>query len=340
MKFPEKYQSLSENSFVQGNYRIVPIRYEDRLKIMEWRNEQIYHLRQSELLTEADQENYFTNTIAQLFDQDKPEQLLFSYLFNEECIGYGGLVHINWIDKNAEISFIMKTELEKQEFERHWTIFLTLIEAVAFIELRFNKIYTYAFDIRPHLYEVLEKSGLIREAVLRQHCIFDGVYKDVVIHSKIDQKISVRIIDISDEELLFKWANDPLNRENSFNNQLIPWETHVEWFSSKLKDRNAHYLICEFQNKPAGFIRFDYDLKLEAYIVGITIDKNYRGKKLSIPFLKKSCESLLKRTNAKIFAYIKKENIPSIKAFEGAKFKLYSTEIINNKESQKYVYEN
>jgi hypothetical protein len=35
------------------------------------------------------------------------ESLLFSFLKNGECIGYGGLVHINWIDQNAEISFMI-----------------------------------------------------------------------------------------------------------------------------------------------------------------------------------------------------------------------------------------
>ena len=39
-----------------GQYKIVPIRYEDRFDIMKWRNEQMYHLRQSKPLTEEDQE--------------------------------------------------------------------------------------------------------------------------------------------------------------------------------------------------------------------------------------------------------------------------------------------
>ena len=111
MNFPEKYKVLSQSVFQEGDYKIVPIRFEDRLDIMQWRNEQIYHLRQAKPLTAADQENYFVNTVAKLFDEEKPAQILFSYLENDVCIGYGGLVHINWIDKNAEISFIMNTEL-------------------------------------------------------------------------------------------------------------------------------------------------------------------------------------------------------------------------------------
>jgi RimJ/RimL family protein N-acetyltransferase len=163
---------------------LVPIRCEDRIEIMKWRNDQIYHLRQSVPLSIQDQENYFNTTINQLFEAEKPGHLLFSYLEDDECIGYGGLVHLNWIDKNAEISFVMKTELEQNLFKFHWATFLRLLENVAFNELQFHKIFTYAFDLRPHLYEVLESNFYLKEAVLKEHCYYNNQFIDVIIHSK------------------------------------------------------------------------------------------------------------------------------------------------------------
>ena len=187
MQYPNSYKILNKQVFTQGSYSIVPIRYEDRFIIMKWRNEQIYHLRQSEPLTIEKQNSYFDNVVSQLFEQEKPTQLLFSYLENDICIGYGGLVHINWIDKNAEISFIMNTELEKNEFHKHWGIFLELLEQLAFKELKLHKLYTYAFDLRPHLYEAIELKGYQKEAILKEHCFFEGKYKDVIIHSKLNE---------------------------------------------------------------------------------------------------------------------------------------------------------
>lgn len=178
------YKALNKQVFTRGTYSIFPIRYEDRFDIMKWRNEQIYHLRQNKLLTVADQESYFSNVVSKLFNQDKPNQILFSYFENGGCIGYGGLVHINWVDKNAEISFIMNTDLEKDDFEKHWSIFLNLIEQVAFADLKLHKISTYAFDLRPKLYAVLNSFGFNKEAVLKNHCLFNSEYIDVVIHSK------------------------------------------------------------------------------------------------------------------------------------------------------------
>jgi len=179
------YKVLNKQVFSRENYSLVPIRNEDRYDIMKWRNEQIYHLRQDKLLTKEDQDTYFNEVVSTLFLQEQPNQILFSYLKENKLIGYGGLVHVNWADKNAEISFIMDTSLEKKRFEFHWTTYLGLIEKVSFIELGLHKIFTYAFDLRPSLFQVLESCNYLLEARLSDHVFYDSRFIDVLIHSKI-----------------------------------------------------------------------------------------------------------------------------------------------------------
>jgi RimJ/RimL family protein N-acetyltransferase len=181
------YKCLNQNEFQYNEYKIVPIRYEDRLDIMKWRNEQIYHLRQEKPLTEKGQENYFKNTVSELFIEEKPNQILFSLLKNNICIGYGGLVHINWIDLHAEISFIMDTELESDNFEEIWSNFLYLIDKVAFNDLKIHKLNTFAYDLRPHLYDILEKNNYKKEAILKEHKYFNFKFIDVIVHAKINK---------------------------------------------------------------------------------------------------------------------------------------------------------
>jgi hypothetical protein len=180
-----KYIALKKQVVVLGRYSIVPIRHEDRHLIMEWRNEQMYHLRQEKLLTKEMQNEYFTNVISKIFEQDHPEQILFSYLKDSECIGYGGLVHINWNDKNAELSFIMKTELEEIEFELHWKNFLKMVNEIVTNDLCLIKTYTYAYDLRPKLYNALEDSYYKLEARLIKHKNINNNFVDVLIHSRI-----------------------------------------------------------------------------------------------------------------------------------------------------------
>ena len=182
----KEYKCLSKQIYSINEYQIVPIRDEDRYDIMKWRNEQIYHLRQSKPLDKSSQDYYFNNVIAKLFEKEKPGQILFSYLENGKCIGYGGLVHINWIDKNAEISFIMNTDLELEYFHKHWKIFLLLIEELSFISISLHKIFVYAFDLRIKLYEVLESASYYKEARLKEHTYFNNNFIDILIYSKLN----------------------------------------------------------------------------------------------------------------------------------------------------------
>jgi RimJ/RimL family protein N-acetyltransferase len=179
------YKVLNKNVFQQNEFSIVPIRDKDKFDIMNWRNDQIFHLRQKEKLSKNSQEKYFKETVSNLFKINFPSQILFSFLKNDVCVGYGGLVHINWEDKNAEISFLMNTELEKYFFNQYWTIFLKLIENVAFDNLNFYKIFIYAFDLRKNLYVVLKQNNYEKEAELKGHHFHENKFIDVLIYSKI-----------------------------------------------------------------------------------------------------------------------------------------------------------
>ena len=56
----------------------------------------MFDLRQEVKLTKKMQELYFDEVITPSFDNKYLNQILFSVLENQKCIGYGGLVHIDW----------------------------------------------------------------------------------------------------------------------------------------------------------------------------------------------------------------------------------------------------
>jgi hypothetical protein len=180
-----KYAVLKNQELSVGNYRILPIRDQDKFFIMNWRNEQIDILRQSKILTENDQTSYYKNVIYPDFSVTQPKQILFSYLFNDELIGYGGIVHLNWIDKRGEISFLLETSRNKSivQFKSDYTAFLIMMKAIAFNELKLNKITTEAFDIRPYLIETLERNDFKLEGRLKNHNLINGIFVDSVLHA-------------------------------------------------------------------------------------------------------------------------------------------------------------
>lgn len=309
-----KYKILKQQVFGSYRYKIVPIRYEDRFLIMKWRNDQIYHLRQAEPLTETNQENYFNNVVAKLFEQEKPDQILFSYLENDVCIGYGGLVHINWLDHNAEISFVIKTELEAREFDKHWGIYLDLIERVAFNELRLHKLFTYAFDLRPYLYEAIEVKGYKKEAVLKEHCLFNGEYIDVVIHSKLLSNIFLREATERDCSLFFQWANDDDVRRNSFSPRKVELQNHIAWFNNKLNSEQSKLFVLMKNETPVGQARLDNEGGY--WVVDYSIDSKFRGHGLGTVMVKKLMDTRIRPLRA----IVKKTNGASLRVFQSNGF--------------------
>jgi RimJ/RimL family protein N-acetyltransferase len=317
------YKCLSKQIYSLNEYQIVPIRDQDRYDIMQWRNEQIYHLRQSKPLDKESQDKYFDTVLTKLFEAEKPDQILFSYLENGVCIGYGGLVHINWIDKNAEISFVLNTSLEIK-FVDHWCNFLSLLEQIAFEELQFHKIFTYAFDLRPLLYIALEKSSYTKEAVLKSHTYFNNEFIDVVIHSKLrEHKFYLREAKTNQDALqLFDWVNDEEVRKNSLNTNQISIIDHFTWFQAKIKSETTKiYLFTDKFDSAIGQIRVD---KVNEYFeIDYSISNPYRGRGLG----NKIVELLIiQMGNVNLLAKVKKTNLPSIKVFVNNGFKLYKEE--------------
>jgi RimJ/RimL family protein N-acetyltransferase len=316
------YNCLTKQIYKKNDFSIVPLRDEDKYRIMQWRNEQVYHLRQNKQISKEEQEHYFATVIDKLFNQENPDQILFSYLENDICIGYGGLVHINWIDQLAEISFLINTQLEKEKFEFHWFNYLQLIEIVAFKDLNLHKVFTYAFDLRPLLYKALEKAGFNQEARLKEHCYFDKKYIDVLIHSKINYVLTLRKANFEDAELYFKWANDDEVRSQSFNINPIDWKNHQKWFNDKVKDKNCLLFLFETNNKETvGQVRLEKNSETNSCTIGISISQRFRGKKLASQLILKASVLFLKENPTyTINAYIKKDNFASIRSFEQAGF--------------------
>jgi hypothetical protein len=179
-----KYIVLVKNIFSLNPYTIVPLREEDMQSIKVWRNSQIDVLRQKNQLTDEDQHHYFNHIVALGFSKSQPKEILFSYLENGECIGYGGFVNIDWEKKVAEISFLVATSRSKNldQYEISFLTFLSLLKEVAFTDIKLNKLFTETYDIRDHHISVLEKSGFLLKNRIHNHQMIHGKMVDSLIH--------------------------------------------------------------------------------------------------------------------------------------------------------------
>lgn len=317
--WPKKYVALKENNLDLNDYLITPIRHQDRFQIMQWRNDQIYHLRQDKRLTKKDQNNYFSNVVFKLFSNENPDQILFSFFYKQKLVGYGGLVHIDWSLKSAEISFVIKTSDEKKYFNQYWDNFIELISLVAFNDLRLEKIYTYSFNVRPKLYDSLRKMNfLFDKEIKNQIKINDGTISALVHTCYNHNLLLLNEVKIENSHLLFKWANDPERIKNSFNNKPIDWESHSKWFSKMIFSERTKTFILFKEEIPIGQIRFDFDGTY--WEIDYSVDINYRSKGYGKAIIQLGIN---KMHDVNIFkARVKDSNIASKKIFMALKFKL------------------
>jgi len=179
------YQLLDGFYETIGEYAISSIKLEDAEPIRIWRNQQISALRQSSILSKDEQRSYFEKVIEPSFSNKKPKQILLRYTFNNNLIGYGGLVHLNWTDLKGEVSFLLDSNRTKdtKQYSIECKTFLKLIKKCAFEQLGLNKISTYAYSHRKNHVQTIESAGFTREGVLRQDTIVDGNWVDAILAS-------------------------------------------------------------------------------------------------------------------------------------------------------------
>ena len=181
----EKYSILDGKSFLFDEYEIASVSIKDALPIMNWRNQQIDALRQKDYLTEKNQLDYFHQVVQPQYSKSNPDPLLMGFTKEDELIGYGGLVHIDWNNRRAEVSFLLESKRAKNLtlYKEELKVFFSLIKELAFDHLGLNKLSTESYAHRQHHVMAIEESGFVREGILRQQTMIDGQWVDAVIAS-------------------------------------------------------------------------------------------------------------------------------------------------------------
>lgn len=182
---PSHYNVLGKDPICLHEYSISSIKMDDAEPIRIWRNEQMSALRQNQPLTKTQQTNYFQKLIDNDFGMIQPEQILVRFCHEKKLIGYGGLVHIDWINLRSEISFLLETNYtqDHDNYSYLLRVFFDLIKKVAFEKLGFHKLTTEAYSHRGYHVSAIESAGFKRDGVLREHTIIEGEWTDAVLAS-------------------------------------------------------------------------------------------------------------------------------------------------------------
>lgn len=168
--WPDGYLYWPSLEIAQDGFTLRPLRWEDREPIRRWRNAQIDVLRQASPLSEVDQDRYFSQIVRPQLQMENPPQILWALEADGQLIGYGGLVHIQWADLRAEVSFMTDpARLDPATFDADWRRYLRMVIHLAREGLAFHKLTTETYEIRGELIELLESEGFVREGVHPEH---------------------------------------------------------------------------------------------------------------------------------------------------------------------------
>ncbi len=132
----------------------------------------------------------------------------------------------------------------------------------------------------------------------------------------LKKHLTVRKVSPADIDKIYLLSNDPYVRKNSFNERLIDYNSHKEWFFNTLRSKNCLFLVAELKGCFAGQLR--YEIQHDIATISISINKELRGLGIGEVFVEKSL-SFLKGENPvvkSINAYVKEGNLASIRLFE------------------------
>lgn len=119
-----------------------------------------------------------------------------------------------------------------------------------------------------------------------------------------------------DMDLLYKWANDPAVRKNSFNSEPISYDNHVSWFNKIMEDNTVLQYILMKEDVPMGQIRLN--IEGNDAEIGYSIAEEYRGKGYGHTILQLIAEEI--RSNypniTNLIAKVKTDNTASNMLFK------------------------
>lgn len=180
------------------------------------------------------------------------------------------------------------------------------------------------------------KSGIGRKSIDRKGAL--RIVK-TILSGYFKRNFSLRRAVFKDAPSLFYLANEDIVRNFSFHPRKINWGKHLKWYREKLSNENCVFFIFNIKNSFCGQLRFDLNLEKKEAVVNISFTKEVRGVDLSSFALKTSINALLKihKYVQVVKAYVKHENVPSIKMFEHANFVFSKNIIINGNKARMYI---
>jgi RimJ/RimL family protein N-acetyltransferase len=149
-----------------------------------FRNAQMDVLRQAEPITPEAQQQWFATQVEPAHAAHEPAQLLIGINRSGTFIGYGGLTHLDWEARRAEVSFLVdpRRAADADLYRRDSAAFLSFLADWSFGVLDLHRLFAETYAFRDLHISLLEEAGYRREGRLREHVMTPHGLGDSVLH--------------------------------------------------------------------------------------------------------------------------------------------------------------
>jgi UDP-2,4-diacetamido-2,4,6-trideoxy-beta-L-altropyranose hydrolase len=182
-------------------------------------------------------------------------------------------------------------------------------------------------DLTAAIRSALEDRAALAEQSLRGRLLVDGLGAERVLEclEPTDRRrLRLRAARADDVELYFTWANDAEVRQHSLNEAAISWETHQQWFQTRLADSLSHLFVLEAGPLPVGQVRFDGSG--DTWRIDYSIDVAFRGRGWGRTLLLLGMRRVAERQRTRFCAEVKRSNGASAAHFVRLGFTATATE--------------
>lgn len=146
--------------------------------------------------------------------------------------------------------------------------------------------------------------------------------------------IKLRLATIEDAQFLYDLRNEKSNRIMFHDTSTVKWEDHVHWLADKLSQTDfVIYIALNEEGDKIG--QFRIDAKGE---VSVSLADKFKGGGLGVEIIQIGSENFRKRAPVELIADVKIENIPSLKSFQKAGYRIKEKFTVDNQEYCRLVF--
>lgn len=174
------------------------------------------------------------------------------------------------------------------------------------------------------LYDPLIRRGMSRAC----HALVDGRGAERIANILTSKASEIALKDVDpspdseESQQIWKWRNDETTRKMSTHSQEITWDEHKRWYQKTIHDKKHLLLLAYYHERPVGMIRFDL-LENRSAEININLAPSERSQGLGTSILIAANSYGFQQLDLlKIDAKVKRDNLPSQKAFLNAGYHL------------------